>query len=74
LKHNAAEREKNSIAKRPEQQISANENFQSSQRIAIGKNTRPEAAPSFRTNSRSVEQKRQTGAAIATRRTEFSEK
>jgi hypothetical protein len=37
LTHNAAERAKNSIAKKPEQQISANENFQSSQRIAIGK-------------------------------------
>jgi hypothetical protein len=61
LKHNAAEREKNSIAKRPEQQISANENFQSSQRIAIGKNTRTEAAPFFRTNSRSVEQKTSNG-------------
>jgi hypothetical protein len=56
LNHNAAEREKNSIAKKPKQQISANENFQSSQRIAIGKNTRTEAAHSFRKNSSSVEQ------------------
>jgi hypothetical protein len=61
LTHNAAEREKNSIAKKREQQISANENFQSLQRIAIGKNTRTEAAHSFRRNSRSEEQETPSG-------------